>query len=44
MGSIKNFLPQVDAIANSSEEWGAPYSGIHAVPLLALSQLSNTDN
>ena len=47
MGSIKNFLPQVGAIANinSSGEWGAaPYSSIHTAPLLALSQLSNITN
>ena len=47
MGSIKKFLPQVGAIANinSSGEWGAaPYSSIHTVPLLALSQLSNITN
>ena len=46
MGSIKNFLPQVGAMANinSSGEWGA-ISSIHIVALLALSQLSNiTDN
>ena len=47
MGSIKQFLPQVGAIANinSSGEWGAaPYSSIHTAPLLALSQLSNITN
>ena len=39
LGAVKKFLPQVGA--NSSGEWGALYSSIHTVPLLALFQLSN---